>query len=335
MESRRSEPLNSLPVSGISIGQAGEIRIMMKLPRGKLGSVRLKIPVCIDPSFPLLYIIPVARIVRGIDSGGYFCFFLRTALRARPLTWSVYAIGVLYISVVGKAVGGPPFKTDDPEPVGLRHWEVYIASQTVHDADVLTGTAPHLEVNNGALPNLQVHLIIPLAYAQLAGGPLHCGLGDVELGVKYRFVEETDAVPQIGTFPLLEVPTGNSGRALGNGAVQAFLPVWLQKSWGRWTTYGGAGYWHNPGEGNQDHWFGGWEAQYDLSEHLTAGAEILHASPETAGAASQTGFDLGAIYNIDDGHHILFSAGRDFKGTNQFSMYVALLWTFGPSEPAS
>lgn len=273
--------------------------------------------------------------MRGFDSSGYLSSFPRAAGRALSLDSGPVAIAILCLSVIsGEAICGPPFKTDDPEPVELRHWEVYIASQTARDADILTGTAPHLEVNNGTLRNLQLHLIIPLAYARLQGGPVNYGLGDIELGVKYRFIEETDVIPQIGTFPLLEVPTGNSRRGLGNGLAQEFFPVWLQKSWGRWTTYGGAGYWRNPGEGNRDYWFGGWEAQYDLSEYLTLGTEITRSSPDAVGAPSLTGFDLGAIFNIDDGHHFLFSAGRDFSGMNQFSIYAALLWTFGPSGEA-
>lgn len=34
---------------------------------------------------------------------------------------------------------------------------------------------------------------------------------------KYRFVEETKTRPQIGVFPMFELPTGNSARGLGNG----------------------------------------------------------------------------------------------------------------------
>jgi hypothetical protein len=29
----------------------------------------------------------------------------------------------------GPASAGPPYTTDDPEPVELHHWEVYLASQ--------------------------------------------------------------------------------------------------------------------------------------------------------------------------------------------------------------
>jgi hypothetical protein len=42
------------------------------------------------------------------------------------------------------------------------------------------------------------------------------------------------------------VPTGNAERGLGTGHTHGFMPLWLQKSFGKWLTYGG-GYWINPG----------------------------------------------------------------------------------------
>ena len=55
------------------------------------------------------------------------------------------------------ALAGPPYVTDDPEPVEYHHWEVYLASQLAHEPGAWSGTAPHIEVNYGALPNLQLH----------------------------------------------------------------------------------------------------------------------------------------------------------------------------------
>jgi hypothetical protein len=52
-------------------------------------------------------------------------------------------------------LAGPPFTTDDPEPVEYRHWEVYAASQHTKSAAGWSGTAPHFEVNYGAITNRQ------------------------------------------------------------------------------------------------------------------------------------------------------------------------------------
>ena len=105
--------------------------------------------------------------------------------------------------------------------------------------DSWSGTAPHLEVNYGAFPNFQLYVIAPLAFVRPACRSTQYGYADTELGGKWRFIQETFWHPQVGTFPLLELPTGDRERGLGSGYAHVFLPLWLQKSIGPWTTYGG------------------------------------------------------------------------------------------------
>ncbi len=228
------------------------------------------------------------------------------------------------------ALAGPPFLTDDPEPVEYKHWEVYLASQYRYDRDSTSATAPHIEVNYGAAPNLQLHLILPMQYVKPRGEASQYGYGDTEIGLKYRFVQETDWCPMIGVFPLLEIPTGDESKGLGNGDPQFFMPIWLQKSWGPWTTYGGGGYWINPGEGNQNFWFVGWEIQRKITEKLSLGTEFFHKSASEVDGDSETGFNIGAIIDFTALHHLLLSAGRDFSGPNRFSSYIAYQLTIGP-----
>jgi hypothetical protein len=230
------------------------------------------------------------------------------------------------------AFAGPPFITDDPEPVEWHRWEVYISSIYEHTKGGTSGTLPHIEVNNGIVPNVQLHIILPMAFSQATGGPLLYGLGDIELGVKYRFVQEGRRRPMIGIFPLLEVPTGDATRGLGSGHLQTFLPIWLQKSWGAWTTYGGGGYWINPGAGNHDYLYLGWLLQKDLNAHLTLGGEVYYNTSQAVGESDIMGFNLGGQYNFDDGHHLLFSFGRTFSGDTSFMSYIGFQWTFGPHE---
>ena len=59
---------------------------------------------------------------------------------------------------------GPPFLTDDPEPVPFKHWEFYLFSTVDATRTSTNGTGPAFEFNVGALPNLQVHLILPLGF---------------------------------------------------------------------------------------------------------------------------------------------------------------------------
>jgi hypothetical protein len=235
---------------------------------------------------------------------------------------------VLGVIVYPKTLcAGPPFVTDDPEPVEFKHWEVYLASAYSHERDGDSAAVPMAEVNYGAWPELQLHMVVPFSYDHPDGEASHYGLGDIELGAKYRFIKETDTMPQVGFFPLLELPTGDEKRGLGNGKAQVFLPIWLQKSFGQWTTYGGGGWWYNPGDGNKDFWRAGWEIQRQITEHLTLGGEIFLNTADSIGAEDEVGFNLGGIYDFNENMHLLFSAGRDFKGPSEFQCYVGFQLT--------
>jgi len=238
----------------------------------------------------------------------------------------------LTLSLSGIAHAGPPFITDDPEPVEYRHWEFMLATQQFHNADGWSGTSPHLELNYGVIPDVQLHVIAPIGYNKAPGEPAHFGYADTELGVKYRFVHETDILPQIGFFPLVELPTGNHAEDLGNGKTQLFLPIWMQKKFGDWTTYGGGGYWFNPGEGNHDYWFAGWEVQRKITESFTAGMEIQFRTPDTVDGHSSTALNAGGIWDLSENYHILFSAGHTVQGPSEFQGYLAFQITWGPKE---
>jgi hypothetical protein len=246
----------------------------------------------------------------------------------------VAALGLFCSAIINvfPLFAGPPFRTDDPETVQYRHWEFYVATQYANDKEGVSGTAPHLEVNYGVAPNVQLHLIVPAAFDKPRGAPTLYGPGDLEIGVKYRFIQEDEYCPMVGTFPILHLPTGNQNRGLGNGDSQLFLPIWLQKSWGPWTSYGGGGYWLNPGTDNQNYWYAGWQIQREIAKWLTVGGEVFYQTPPTRDGEYQTGYNLGAIVNFTDNHHFIFSAGTDVHGPNLFSFYAAYLLTWGPPE---
>jgi len=159
------------------------------------------------------------------------------------------------------------------------------------------------------------------------------GYGDTEIGFKHRFIKEDENGwrPQVGIFPALEISTGDKDKGFGTGREHAFFPVWLQKSFGPWTTYGGGGYWINPGEGNKDYWFFGWTLMRKVSDKIHLGGEIFYQTADTIDGTSSTGFDLGVIYDLTENHHFLISVGSGIEHateTNEFSYYVAYQFTF-------
>ena len=233
------------------------------------------------------------------------------------------ALAAALVLAPATAHAGPPYVTDDPQPVAFQHWEFYLATQHAITHNAASGTAPHIEANYGALPGLQLHVIAPLAYARPAGGPTAVGAGDVELGAKLRFLDEGTWLPMVGTFPQLELPTGDAARGLGTGRLHAFVPLWLQKSLGAWTTYGGGGYWLNPGGGNRNYWQVGWHAERPIAAHAALGAELFYTTADRVGGDGNLRFNLGLVLDLTAQHHVLLSAGRSIAGESVFQGYVA------------
>jgi len=206
-----------------------------------------------------------------------------------------------------------------------------------------TGVVPAVEINYGALANVQLHVASAIAYNSQSVTGTQFGYGDTSFGIKYRFVDpgKDDWWPQIAIYPAISLRTGNPTRGLGSGATHGFLPLWIQKDFGPWTTYGGGGYGINPGPGNKNYWFVGWQLQRQVTDHLVLGGELFHQSASTTGQPGEigfpigskdtTGFNLGGSYDLSEHVHLLFSAGRGIQNatvSNLFSYYLGLDLTF-------
>lgn len=252
---------------------------------------------------------------------------------------SLVLIGMAWIATAGYA--GPPFQTDDPDPVEYRHFEMYafeLADGTGRNAGGSLVEVPGYEVNYGAAPNLQLHLVFtPAANFSPAGGPVYYGLADTEIGFKYRFIKESRWFPETGIFPFVELPSGSAQKGLGVGRTWYRLPLWFQKSWGaeghQWTTYGGGGETIVPQEGYVDFPFAGWLVQRQVSKRLTLGGELFgHGAEGPAATASSAAImaDVGGIFEFKDGFDLLFAGGRSVHGEPETYVYLSLYWTWGP-----
>ena len=229
---------------------------------------------------------------------------------------------------------GPPFLTDDPEPVDWHHGEIYVFGQGDRTAEANTVTVPAVELNYGVAPNIQLHLVAPMTTVSAEEAGRTSGYGDTELGFKYRFLDETDSRPQVGVFPMAELATGSGARGLGNGRTWYRLPVWVQKSWGPWTTYGGGGVAFNSAPGQRNHAFEGWLVQRDLGKYRTLGTEVFRQGAETTGGRGFTVANVGGYLQFTKNFNLLFSAGRSISGERHTLWYLGLYWTGGPDKAA-
>jgi hypothetical protein len=233
-------------------------------------------------------------------------------------------------ALAGRLFAGPPFLTDDPVTLDYQHWEFYLFATGDRTSNSNTIDGPAFELNYGVAPNVQLHLLGQVANVSTSGQSWSSGLGDTEVGIKYRFVQETDTHPQIGVFPQAELPTGSASRGLGNGRTWYRLPIWLQKSFGPWTSFGGGGVTLNSAPGQRNYGFGGWAVQRDFGPHFTLGAEIFHQGADTDADHGFTAANLGGYLNFTENISLLLSAGRSFAGDRNTLWYLAFYSTWGP-----
>jgi len=251
--------------------------------------------------------------------------------------WRVFIFFIALLCAV-PAFGGPPFQTDDPDPVPYRHFETYAFE--LSDGTHAGGTVlelPAWEMNWGAAPNLQLHIVVPLATSFAPeSGPVNFGIADTELGAKYRFIKETKYRPEFGVFPFVELPTGSPSRGLGVGRTWYRLPLWAQKSWGQWTSYGGGGEVVVNQPGYKNYSFAGWLLQRSVTKKLILGGELFSHGAEGAAVSSvrsSTMADIGGYYTIHEGFQLLFASGHSIAGEGETYTYFGLYWTWGSSKP--
>lgn len=257
-----------------------------------------------------------------------------------PFLGLICALGVGVHPLLAQA--GPPFQTDDPTPVDYGHYEFYVFGMFDATPVEIDPTGPAFEFNWGAVPNVQLHAIFPFGavipsnnpvYAPSGAGPANFGFADSEFGIKYGFIHQTKHRPQIGSFTMLEVPTGNYDKGLSLGRVWYKLPLWAEKEIGPWSLVGGAGYALIHQTGFKSYPYGGFLVKRILSERLELSIEnFSHAAAGSAPAQTQASsmIDAGGYYHFKTpGLQLLFAYGHSIAGQTENYGYLGLYRTWG------
>ena len=229
------------------------------------------------------------------------------------------------------AHAGAPFQTDDPGVTAAGEVDVLAFYQSTLAGNARTGSAPGVEFHFGLSDGVEVDVAPSLAFSTTAAEGTRRGYGDTTLGLKYRLVEESDALPLVSLVPKIALATGDSDRGLGNGGSRIVLGAAAQRSRGALEVYGNAAYVANDGAGNRNFWFAGCAAQRHLSERWILGAEIFAATAQTQGGRASSGFNVGGYYLFGEHDQALFSAGRGLANvheTNRVSAYVGYQHSF-------
>jgi hypothetical protein len=121
------------------------------------------------------------------------------------------------------AQGGPPFRTDDPETPGNRHWEINFGWIGDRNPGAGSYQVPDFDINYGLGDRIQLKYEIPIAIEEIRpqpttttepaqAGHVLAGLGESLMGIKWRFYEHHPG------------EAWSSGR-WGTGLLTAFKPL--------------------------------------------------------------------------------------------------------------
>ena len=102
---------------------------------------------------------------------------------ASMLVWSL-GICSLY--------AGNPLQTNDPETPGPKGWEINLSHNLRFTRPAFGQNLPLINVNYGWLENDQWKISVPVLEIDPHPGGEHWGIGDIQLGWKYRFLEEDE-----------------------------------------------------------------------------------------------------------------------------------------------
>jgi hypothetical protein len=222
---------------------------------------------------------------------------------------------------------GPPYISDDPEPTDTGHFEIYGFTSGTATRNS-TAAQAGIDFNYGALPNLQVTVVLPAAFSQSTGENMQLGLGNIQFAAKYRFLHQESFGLDVAFFPRLFMPAGTS--AVGNATPSLFLPLWLEKDWGKWSVFGGGGCTISTDPG-QSFCQAGAVVTRQVLPGLQLGLEAAWQSANAEGTLSTAGIGLGARYDLSKHAHLLAYVNRGVQNadaTNDFTWYASMLVTF-------
>ena len=229
------------------------------------------------------------------------------------------------VALAAPAWAGPPYVNDDAQPTAKGTWEINLYSAgTIANG----GSFEQAGVNAsyGWSDNLEFSGTVTSGFSQVPGHKDVAGLGDLQLGAKYRFLGQDEWFVDVAVVPAITLPT-HTESSLGRPGVVPSLALQFEKDWGPWSAFGGGGCVFPHDNLSQDFCLLGGALTWQVSKSLQLGAEIYHTTPGARFGMHTTGVGFGATYDLSDRYHLLISAGPGIQNaslTDGLSYYLAL-----------
>jgi len=249
-------------------------------------------------------------------------------------------LGVVIVCwwLIPAAPGGPPLVTDDPETPGRGGWEINFSHGVEKTRDEFSMQTPLIDINYGLLENDQWKIEFPLLFIYPENDAPEndqgrWGVGDLEVGWKYRFFEEDERGFMASIYPQVLVPTGNACLGLGGGRTEMLLPLEAGRHFfdEKLLVYGEIGY-NVVFDGSGEHnWIYGVAAEWQKSERLKLLFEVGGVTWETGSDPDFSFFNSGLKYELTESWTLIGSAGRSFRadhsGSPVLMTFLGLQWT--------
>lgn len=229
----------------------------------------------------------------------------------------------------GVAFAGPPYSVDDPgtAEAGRTNITVLFNSSQVRGSEAQQ--LPNITFGYGFSDRLELDWTSSLNSTRFSGSGRTMGFGDIILGAKWRFRDESKHAPQWAVAYGLKIPTADPNRGLGSGATDHGLTLSMAKSFGRAQLFSNVGYNLLAGNSGTSNFFYGTGLSYQATEQLNVGVQLCGNTPNAPGNRSEFAYGLGAVYNFAPDRSFLFSIGKSAQGFSDLNISAGIQFTVG------
>lgn len=211
------------------------------------------------------------------------------------------------------AQGGPPMITDDTETVPKGHWEINTAFTIERGFDGRFFGTPLLDINYGLSKNTQLKVEIPWLVTRRNGQRGISGLGNTNIGVRWRFRDEDEKHRvAVSIYPQIEFnnPTSSVRRGLVDKGPEFLMPLQWQTMVGKFAVGGDVGYRFKRGP---DEIIYGFIVGRQLNESVEVLGEIHGTGPRAKLSDSEVVYNFGSRVKLTEHANLIFSAGKSVR----------------------
>jgi Putative MetA-pathway of phenol degradation len=218
------------------------------------------------------------------------------------------------------AQGGPPYYTNDPGTPGPFNWEINLGYMPFFYSDQSVSHTPDVDINFGVGERIQLTYENAWLRVQNPGSSTKFGLGQSNLGVKWRFYDAGESGLAVSVFPQLFINNPNDAvrRDITPPSQGFLLPVEFSKKFGPVGVDYEIGYQFT--HKGPDTWLTGLVLGHDFTPKFEMDAEF-YSQGAFHPSNYQPTIGLGARYKIHSPVILLLMAGRSLEPTRANQSY--------------